>query len=390
MKIAQIVCTFPPYRGGIGNSVYNISESLADLDHEVTVFTPNYNYKIEDEFNRHEGKFTVERLNPLFKHGNAALLPQLFWKLKDFDIIHLHYPFFGALHPILLIKLLSGRKMKLVLHYHMDSRARGFKGAIFYLYNILVLPFLARAAKIITCASFDYIKQSDLKEYYQTKPDKFRQILFGVNFDQFVTYHNNINKEKERAGKVILFVGGLDKAHYFKGLENLLKALAIIIKNPELNLTVLKIVGAGDLLSYYKDCAFKLGLKNNVEFHNKVDNGKLVDFYNYSDCLVLPSINKAEAFGLVLLEAMACSRPVIASNLPGVRNVFKNGRQGLLVKPGDVDDLADKIKIILHDKKLARTMGLAGRALVKKKYTWAKVGKKLNSIYHYVQYSPKI
>jgi len=387
MKIAQIVCTFPPYRGGIGNSVYNISESLADLGHKVTVFTPNYNNKSENEFNRHEGKFTVERLKSWFKYGNAAFVPQLVWKLKNFDIVHLHYPFYGALGPVLLIKLLSGRKMKLILHYHMDSRAEGFKGAVFYLYNILILPFLARAAKIITCASLDYVKHSDLRKYYQAKPDKFRQILFGVNLEQFVTYHDNVNKQRQN--KVILFVGGLDKAHYFKGLENLLKTLAVIIKNPELNSTVLKVVGQGDLLSYYKDCARNLGIEESVKFYDNVDNSKLVNFYNYCDCLVLPSINKAEAFGLVLLEAMACSTPVITSNLPGVRSVFKNGKQGLLVKPGDANDLADKIKIILSDRKSAEAMGLAGRELVESKYTWVKVAKRLDSIYHYVLYSPK-
>ncbi|MBU0722200.1 glycosyltransferase family 4 protein [Patescibacteria group bacterium] len=378
MKIAQIVCTFPPYRGGTGNTVYNISESLADLGHEVTVFTPNYHYKNEDEF--HEGKFKIERLEPIFKYGNAAFIPQLFWKLKNFDIIHLHYPFYGAIKPILLKKLLSGRKMKLILHYHMDSRAQGFKGAVFYFYNILILPFLIMAAQIITCASLDYVKHSDLKKYYQARPDKFRQIFFGVNLEQFVTCHDNQNKQRQN--KVILFVGSLDKAHYFKGLENLLKAFAIVIKNSELSSTVLKVVGQGDLLPYYKDCAFNLGLGENVKFYENADNNKLVDFYNYSDCLVLPSINKGEAFGLVLLEAMSCSTPVIASNLPGVRSVFKNGIQGLLVQPGDINDLADKIKIILNNKKLAQNMGLAGRKLVESKYTWDKVAKRLDSIYY--------
>ena len=385
MKIAQIVCTFPPYRGGIGNSVYNISESLADSGHEVTVFTPNYNYKIEEEFNLHEGKFKVERLRSLFKCGNAAVIPQLLWKLKDFDIVHLHYPFYGAIMPVLLRKLLSTRKMRLILHYHMDSRARGFRGAVFYLYNILVLPLLARLATIITCASLDYVKHSDLGKYYLTKTNKFRQILFGVNLEQFVTYHDGLNKRREN--KIILFVGALDKAHYFKGLENLLKALTVVIKDQKLNATILKVVGRGNLLSYYKNCALKLGLGKNVKFYEHVDDSKLVDFYNYCDCLVLPSINKGEAFGLVLLEAMACSRPVITSNLPGVRSVFKSGREGLLVKPNDVNDLANKIQAILNDKKLAEKMGLAGRELVEKKYTWFKVSKRLESIYHYVKYT---
>lgn len=386
MKIAQIVCTFPPYRSGMGNSVYNISESLADLGHEVAVFTPNYNYKTDDQPDVQEGKFKVERLNPLFKSGNAAFVPQLFWKLKNFDIVHLHYPFYGALQPVLLVKLLSGRKMRLVLHYHMDSRARGLKGAIFCLYNILILPLLARAAKVITCASLDYLKQSDLRRYYRAKPDKFRQISFGVNLEHFAAAGGG----REKPNKVILFVGGLDKAHYFKGLENLLKALAVIIKEPVFSSTVLKVVGQGNLLPYYKECALNFGVKKNVEFYDQVDNGRLVDFYRDADCLVLPSVNKAEAFGLVLLEAMACAKPIIASNLPGMRSIFRNGREGLLVKPGDVNDLVCKIKIILRDKKKAEAMGAAGRALAENKYSWIKVGRKLDSIYHYVRYNPKV
>lgn len=388
MKIAQIVCTFPPYRGGMGNSVCNIAETLADMGHDVTVFTPDYGYKNEDEFHAHEGKFAVERLKPLFKYGNAAFVPQLFWKLKNFDIVQLHYPFYGALKAVLLKKLLSGSKMKLVLHYHMDNCAHGFKSAVFYMYNVLILPMLAKAADAITCAFIDYVKHSNLKKYYAARPDKFRQILFGVNTEQFVIYRDNVNKQ--RKNKVILFVGGLDKAHYFKGLENLLKALAIIVKDQQFKSAVLNVVGHGNLSQYYKNRARDLGISESVFFYENVGNNKLVDFYNYCDCVVLPSINKSEAFGLVLLEAMSCAKPVITSNLPGVRSVFKNGKQGLLVKPGDVGDLADKIKIILSDAKTAQAMGVAGRELVENRYSWIKVAKKLDFLFHYLKYSPKI
>ncbi len=388
MKIAQIVCTFPPYRGGIGNSVYNIAESLADLEHEVTVFTPDYGRAEQAEFSQPEVKFEVRRLKPLFKYGNAALIPQLFFKLKDFDIIHLHYPFYGAVKPVMLRKILLGRKLKLILHYHMDSRSSGLKGIFFNLYSRLVLPMLVRLASLITCASIDYVKHSDIKKYYRARPEKFRQILFGVNLEQFVTYRDGLNERRKQG--VILFVGGLDKAHYFKGLENLLKALAQLVTKPSLSRTILNVVGDGEMLEYYKKMAQGLGLEKSVIFNDNVDNIKLVDFYNYCDCLVLPSINQGEAFGLVLLEAMACSRPVITSNLPGVRSVFKNGKQGLLVRPGDVNDLAEKLKILLGNRKKAQAMGLAGRELVENKYTWDKVGKRLDNIYHYVKYSPKL
>lgn len=364
---------------------------MADSGHEVTVFTPAYSRLAGagqpfDPSLDTEGKFTVVRLKTLIQIGNGAVVPQLFFKLKGFDIVHLHYPFYGAHKAILLRKLVSGKKMKLVIHYHMDNKATGPKGFIFFLYKIFVLPIMARAAKVITCASLDYIKHSNLGKYYLLRPDKFKQVSFGVNLDQFVTYHDNLNKDRQHG--VLLFVGGLDQAHYFKGLENLLKALAEIVKIPKFSSTILNVVGRGDLLEYYKNSARAAGVAKSVFFYEDVDNSKLVDFYNYCDCLVIPSINQSEAFGLVLLEAMACSRPVITSNLPGVRGVFKNGQQGLLVKPDDVGDLARKIQMILGDKKRAAAMGRAGRELVEKKYTWVGMGKKLDAIYCQIKYHP--
>jgi len=424
MKIAQIVCTFPPYKGGIGNSAYQFAGVLAKQGHEATVFTPDYTSPLTPLLNRRRefagenkeqevdpvrkvspvGGFRpqtatdfsspricqrffsngvkIVRLKPLLKYGNAAFLPQLLWKLKGFDIVHLHYPFYGAAEIVILRKILFSRKMNLVVHYHMDSVAKGIKGFIFKLYQWFVLPILASQAKLITCASLDYVKHSALADYYKNHQKKFRQICFGVDLEQFVVYYDH--KNKDRREKIILFVGGLDKAHYFKGLENLLKAVKMIKQDFPAELK-LNIVGEGDLKPYYQNLARKLGIGKQVYFTEDVDNSRLVDYYNYCDAVVLPSINKGEAFGLVLLEAMACAKPIIASNLPGVRSIFKNGEHGLLVQPGSVDDLADKLKIILSDKELAQKMGQAGRKLVEDKYTWEKVGKRLDLIYHQVQ-----
>ncbi|MBU0647092.1 glycosyltransferase, partial [Patescibacteria group bacterium] len=105
MKIAQIICTFPPYKGGMGNVAYNFSKGLADLGNDVSVLTPDYSEKNNKFSNDSKLNFKVLRLKPLFKYGNAAFIPQLFWKLDDYDIVHLHYPFFGATKIIILLKL---------------------------------------------------------------------------------------------------------------------------------------------------------------------------------------------------------------------------------------------------------------------------------------------
>ena len=108
---------------------------------------------------------------------------------------------------------------------------------------------------------------------------------------------------------------------------------------------------------------------------------KLVDYYNSANLLVLPSIDRSEAFGLVLLEAMACAKPVIASNLPGVRTVVEEGKNGLLVRPGQVDDLAKKILIVLSDESLQKQYGNYGYQLVQQKYQWSVIAQQLERIY---------
>lgn len=92
----------------------------------------------------------------------------------------------------------------------------------------------------------------------------------------------------------------------------------------------------------------------------------------------------SEAFGVVLLEAMACGKPVIASNLPGVRSVVSAGEDGLLVRPGDIDDLAEKTQMLLDDPQRRREMGERGRDKVEEKYAWPKIIPRLVQVYEEV------
>ena len=88
-----------------------------------------------------------------------------------------------------------------------------------------------------------------------------------------------------------------------------------------------------------------------------------------------------EAFGLVLVEAMACGKPVIASDLPGVRTVVDDGVNGFLVRPRDCEDLATKMRLLLENNEIRVTFGRAGRKKVEEKYSWENIGKKLERLY---------
>ena len=103
MKIAHVVCTFPPYQGGIGKSALDFSSMMAGSSNEVTVFTPEYTPVYVENKNF---KVRVKRIKPFLKLGNGAFIPSLFFELKKFDLIYLHYPFFGASEIVYLFSLL--------------------------------------------------------------------------------------------------------------------------------------------------------------------------------------------------------------------------------------------------------------------------------------------
>jgi glycosyltransferase involved in cell wall biosynthesis len=175
--------------------------------------------------------------------------------------------------------------------------------------NSIFKRYIFNRSEKIICSSLNYIKNSQIKNIYQAKKEKFQEIPFGVDIKKF----HPIEKEKKQS-KQILFVAGLDKAHYFKGLEVLIKSFENFAEeNYELI-----IVGDGDLRFYYEEKAQKLKNSSKIIFNGKLEEKELIKAFQNTDLFVLPSINKGEAFGLVLLEAMACATPVIASRLAGV------------------------------------------------------------------------
>jgi glycosyltransferase involved in cell wall biosynthesis len=379
MRIAHVICSFYPYKSGMGNSVASFARELLPFKHEVTVITPNFRSREETVGDWNGVK--ILRLKPLLSIGSGAILPSIIKELKNYDLVHLHYPFYGTAELVAIAKILNPRKIKLILHYHMDTRGRGLKSLIYIGYRKFWLPLLLRLADEITCASLDYVKHSDIGAYYKKHYQKFTQVPFGVDLEHFKNCH-----PPDGLANNILFVGALDRQHYFKGVDKLIEALpAVISAVPDATLTI---VGRGDLEDAYRQMAQDARLGDKVIFINDASDDALVEYYSQASLLVLPSINQSEAFGLVLLEAMACGKPVIAANLPGVRSVFTKGLHGLRVQPGDVKDLSAKIIFILTHKTKADAMGSAARTLVEKRYSWSVAGAKLNEIYYRVRYVP--
>jgi len=372
MKIAQVVCVFPPYKGGMGTVARQFKNLSDENNNQVTVFTPDYGngkQKTEDE--------GVVRLRPFLKYGNAAFLPQLLFRLRNFDIVHLHYPFFGTAEVVWFAKRVLRMKFSLIVHYHMDVSGLPFFAGLFSLPSKSILRSLIKEAEAVTCASFDYMKESRAKDIFIEFAEKFYEIPFGVDSEKFSP------KKIRPAGAMasrdelkILFVGGLDKAHFFKGVDVLLESVSGLRRAD----WILRIVGKGELITKYRQLAERLKIEQKVEFLDNVSNNDLPRIYRESDILVLPSINRNEAFGIVLLEAMSSGLAVIASDLPGVRTVFKEKIQGYLVEPGNHSDLREKIGYFFDRGKIAE-MGEKARSLVLGEYSLNIVSQKINNLY---------
>jgi len=374
MKIAQIVCVFWPYQGGIAKVASLYASSAADNGHLVVVFTPNYGTKV----NSQKFNFKIIRVKPLLKYGNGAFIPQLVHLLRDFDLVHLHYPFFGGAEPVWLAKLINKNKFKLIVHYHMDVTGLPLIAKFLRWPTNLIKPSLLKITDAVTCASIDYIENSLLSNIYKKYKNKFFEIPFAVDMDRFAPLGNY--QETIKKAKKILFVGGLDKAHYFKGLDNLLKALEKLKTND----WRLDIIGEGELKEEYIKQSKELMLNEKVCFQGAVSQASLIKAYQDADLFVLPSVNSNEAFGIVLLEAMACGTPVLASDLPGVRRVFTDNVHGCLAQAGDIDDLSSKIAELLSNDQLRQKMAVEARKLVEERYGLKIMSKKLNSIYEFV------
>ncbi|OGF29583.1 hypothetical protein A2533_05145 [Candidatus Falkowbacteria bacterium RIFOXYD2_FULL_35_9] len=377
MKIAQVVCTLPPYGGGIGVVAYHYARNLTLKGHEVTVYIPKSTKSVQ----KIDYEYQVKQLCPVLKSGNAAILPQLFWKLWKYDIVHLHFPFFGAAFFVFLLKMIRGKKMKLVSNYHMDVIGAGVKKSFFSFYNKYLLNCVVKFSDKIIVSSIDYIENSNLREYYHKQPDKFIAIPFGVD-ERYMPQKKNPSLMSKYCfsslDKIIGFVGGLDSAHYFKGVNYLITAIS---KINDQNIKLL-IVGEGNLKKKYIEQAKLLGVESRVIFTGYVPNEILPEHYNLFDVFVLPSVDKSESFGLVLLEAMACGKPLVASNLKGVRSVVIPGENGLLVEPKNAQDIVDKVMHILKDKRLYEQFGLNGVRLTEEKYRWSVVVDHVLEVYN--------
>lgn len=180
-------------------------------------------------------------------------------------------------------------------------------------------------------------------------------------------------------GADVLFVGPLDGAYRWKGLDVLWRAFPrVAARVPGARLVL---VGEGDRRGELERRAAAEGLGGAVVFRGRLAPDDLARAYQRCAVAVLPSTSDAESFGMVLAEANACGRPVVGTRVGGIPSFVQDGENGLLVPPGDAAALADALARVLLDPGLAARMGDAGRVRVLREHDWKALAERTEAIY---------
>ena len=356
---------YPPV-GGSAIVPLHLAEALGKAGHHVDYLVVTLDGSEMDSKYVHPLYISLPRDSLAYR--NKLLLPlhqyrKVFRTLKRYDIVHceVESAAFYALHRALL-----GSPPRIVAAVYTGGIPRFLwqRRSLFEPYNFLAL----RLSDLIVCPS-DHSRQN-VSQAYGIPLSKTRAFHGGVttHFLEQTPRH-----ESKDGSFALVFCGRLNGSRDpVKRVDVLLEAMPQVL---ERHSSELRILGAGSRADEYAELARALGIEEEVHFVGHVDHGMLPKYYAAADLFVLPS--RMDNFPLVLVEAMACGLPVVATRVGGIPEVVEDGVTGLLVPPNDSRALAEAINSLLDDPQRMRSMGVEGRQRVMEHFTWDKVAERM-------------
>lgn len=357
MHICIVFSTpFPP-REGIGNYVYNMSKKFIEKGHEVTLITRGGLGCRKEYFEDIEiFKPMFIPCYPLHVHFHGIFVNKLFKRLESMcDVVHIHTP----LAPAISTKL----PIVSTVHTPMKTDIRNFESIGFFSYlskaqwrvSYILERKLLKCSNTVTAVSNTVAQE--LVEEYGLEEEDIKVIYNGVDEKIFTP---NPNKPEK---KYILYVGSLA---YRKGLFDLVECGKYICK--EYFDVGFIIVGDGMLKDKLQEKVKKLELGNKIIFKGHVPKTELIRLYQNAIIHILPS--HYEGLPTVLLEAMSCGLPVVATAVSGNLDVISDGENGILIPPKSPKKMADAISTLLDDETMRKELGKNARKTIEDKYTW--------------------
>lgn len=352
MRILELGKFYAPHRGGIETLVQTWSEAFVRQGASVDCVVASETGAASEET---MGGVRLHRCASWGSAQSVSISPSYLGATRRFpsDLWHGHMP-----NPLMdAACFLGNRSTPLVLSYHSDVVRQNVSG---WLYRPL-LHWLLRRASCIVVATRAQIQHSPVLPRYQKKCEI---IPFGVDLAKFAW-----NEARAmRVSKLLRDLQGLPavlavgRLVGYKGHRYLLEACRTVD-------TRLWIVGTGPLENELKALALSLGIGDRVTFWGRLEDEAVVDLMSACSVLALPSISRAEGFGLVQIEAMACGKPVLNTSLEtGVPWVSQDGMTGLTVPPADAEALRRALIRLLGDREWRHGLGEAGRRRAKAEF----------------------
>ena len=364
VKIAQVTPYDFHHPGGVAQHIIHLREQFIQLGHEVVVMSPRSNkggIQIEDGF------YGIGRTISIPGNGSKVRLTfdvTLYNAVKEmmrreqFDVVHLHEP----LTPVLPAMVLLNSHSTNVATFHAYRDSNAWYSALRPYLSFLLSRLDEKIAVSEPAREFN-------SQYFD---GPFDIIPNGIDTTRFREAHEPFPWARDGAPR-ILFVGRYEEQR--KGFKYLLRAMPLIRQQfPEARLVV---VGDGRP-EKYEDLISRYGIWG-VDFVGMVSAEQLPRYYASCDLFCAPSIH-GESFGIILLEAMASGKPVIASDIPGYASVMTDGREGLLAEPRDPTSIALAVVRLLSDDALKHRVAEQGLKTAAH-YAWPSVAKRVLQTY---------
>ncbi len=347
---------------------------MVEQGDQITILTSRFSRHLP-ALERRQG-IVVRRVPTTFVAFRTPFMPAVHKEVRkgDWDIVHSHSP--PPFTAYFACTAANSMGVPHVLTYHCDDEITvpALGPVIVALYRESLGRYTLSHSDQVVVSTRTYASTS--RTIWNYEPEVIGAAIDAERFHPRVDgsrVRKDLGVPPPEEGHMILYVGRLVP---HKGVEFLLEAVPKL--RPSAHLVV---VGGGPWREVLEASARRQGIADRVTFAGGVPWEELPQYYRAADIGVLPSISRLEAFGLVGLEAMASERPVVLSDIPGVREVIQDGRSGLLSRPTDPDDLAEKLNTLLDDPAMREEMGKRGRRRVLDNFTWDVVGKEFRKIY---------
>lgn len=342
-KILEICSCFPPSRGGVERFVHSLTSGLARKGYSIKIVTstrgmePKYRRQVNDsvELIRYPEKRYLFEAPFVPRIAVSALT-------EDYDVLHINgmVPLISDL--AIMFARLRGKPVVLTYHNDAETATWGTLGTFAAAVYSVIARFFVSFANVIVCSTRSYAMTSPVIKFFH---HKLRVIPLGVDLAKFNAAALKAPEGPSDGKKRLLFVGQLKQ---YKGVHVLVDSVAKLRKQG--HEVDLGIVGTGPEYTSIHRRVSELGLHDHVTFKGDVTDEELTALYSQSDLLVLPSLGRREAFGTVILEALAAGKPTVTSDTPGVVEVATNVG-GFVSKMNDPHDLASSILTALSNGK---------------------------------------